>query len=138
MRSGSRASCRGNTYSWRARNYVQSSVKKAAKRLPGLRLGKETTMSNQPVDLSPLDPSRDARRWQARIDAVVAETLRIRRQRTSLLGAAVRYARPALGIAASLALLSWAMTSNRTERLARNDAVDPTTTILIWASSDQV
>lgn len=61
-------------------------------------------MSNDPVDLSPLDPSTNAQRWAARVAAVArggAELYRL----TPIMVIA-RWAAPALAAAALLAVVS--------------------------------
>jgi hypothetical protein len=63
-------------------------------------------MDDDRIDLSSLDPSRDAARWEARIQAVAA--LAAARRRPSLERQLLRWARPALALAAGVALAVWA------------------------------
>ncbi|HMA93764.1 MAG TPA: hypothetical protein VKP30_13835 [Polyangiaceae bacterium] len=94
---------------------------------------------DNPIDFSTLDPARSPLRWQARIDQIVDATMRARRQRESLPASLLHYARPALAIAAAVALVSWvgAMQSraSATTTGAENSS---STTVLEWASNDQV
>jgi hypothetical protein len=95
-------------------------------------------MNDAPLDFSLLDPSRDAARWQARIDSVVAETIRRRHRRLGMVGLVERYARAALAIAAAIALVSWAGAAQFVTKTASSTVVHPTSALLVWATNDEV
>jgi len=57
------------------------------------------------VDLSAIDPARDAARWERRIQLVVARAVQARRW--TVAGQLSSWARPALALAAAAALFSW-------------------------------
>lgn len=95
-------------------------------------------MNDEPIDFSPLDPSRDARRWQARIDGIVAETMRARQRRLGLMSQLLSFAKPALAIAAALALVSWAGAMQYRSQPSVRASAHPATNLLEWAANDQV
>jgi hypothetical protein len=96
-------------------------------------------MNDARFDLSPLDPARDAERWERRIAEVVACTLQARRWTVS--GQLSRWARPALGLAAAAALFSWLGLALRlpldgaAERDGRSET-DPSSLLSSWAAND--
>jgi hypothetical protein len=59
------------------------------------------------INFDPLDPSRDAQRWQRMVSAVAERVLARRRLRRSIPLQLLSWARPTLAIAAALALLVW-------------------------------
>ncbi len=63
-------------------------------------------MNDEPIDFSPLDPSRDAARWERMVQAVAARGQAARAQSVPLL--LLKVGRPALVVAAALAILCWA------------------------------
>lgn len=69
-------------------------------------------MEDERLDLSPLDPTRDAVRWERLIRSVTdraAPELARRAARRSLAGTVAAWARPTLAAAAALVLLAFAV-----------------------------
>lgn len=109
-------------------------------------------MSDEKMDLSILDPSRDQERWKAIVDSLASRAWNTRRRQLSVSFQIVCWARPALAIAASLALVSWAATWARdgtarcaacvdgatTSSTSSRSAQDPTTQLAQWAAADQM
>ncbi|MBS2025919.1 MAG: hypothetical protein JST92_26270 [Deltaproteobacteria bacterium] len=65
-------------------------------------------MNDEPIDFSPLDPSRDAARWERMVQAVAARGQAARAQSVPLW--LLKLGRPALLAAAAIAVLCWAPT----------------------------
>ena len=95
-------------------------------------------MNDEPIDLSMLDPTRNRQRWQSRIDKIVVDTVRARQRRPGLFDQVDRFARPALAIAATLALISWGATLQAGNQATTSAVGSPTTTLLQWAMNDEV
>jgi hypothetical protein len=95
-------------------------------------------MNDEPIDFSPLDPSRDPHRWQSRLDGIVADALRSRQRRLSLIGQLQYFARPALAIAAAFALVSWVVAAQSSAHAPPRATVQPATNLLKWAANDEV
>lgn len=94
------------------------------------------------LDLSALDPTRDALRFERMVRAVAAKAAQQRRPADPF-GEVLRWWRPALALAASLALVLWApsllgasSTSTSTAQSAAAANSDPGTTLLAWASGE--
>ena len=81
------------------------------------------------LDLSALDPTRDALRFERMVRAVAAKAMA---QRQDPLDLAVRWWRPALALAAGLALLAWAPSLFGAR--SSTQSLDPGATLLTWAS----
>lgn len=96
-------------------------------------------MTDDPLDLSELDPSRDRARWEARIAAVTSQALTRRQRRFSVGDQLVAWARPALAVAASLAIAAWgsawAFGGNAPVAAQRTD---PALELARWASSGEL
>ncbi len=96
-------------------------------------------MTDDPLDLSELDPSRDRARWEARIAAVTSQALTRRQRRFSVGDQLVAWARPALAVAASLAIAAWgsawACGGNAPVAAQRTD---PALELARWASSGEL
>lgn len=90
------------------------------------------------IDFSALDPSQDRLRWQARIGQIVNTTMLRRRQREDFPAFLLRYARPALAIAAALALVSWIGARQSRANVGPSALETPSSTVLEWATNDQV
>lgn len=93
---------------------------------------------DNPIDFSSLDPSRNHLRWQARIGQIVDTTMRARRQRESLPASLLHYARPALAIAAAIALVSWVGAMRSKTSVTTAGAESSSSSVLEWAINDQV
>ena len=87
-------------------------------------------MENEPIDFSPLDPSRDQVRWERMVRAVAARGRAVRRPPI------LRYARPALAVAAIVALAVWAPLLIRRPG-AEVATSDPATSLADWARSGE-
>lgn len=86
------------------------------------------------IDFTLLDPSRDRAHWEQMIDSVVERTCA--RRRSHSVGAQVRaWARPALAMAAAMALAVWAgaLLSD-----APTPPADPAQLLSQWAVSGEV
>jgi hypothetical protein len=59
------------------------------------------------IDFGPLDPSRDAQRWQRMVSSVAERAFARRRLPRSIPLQLLSWARPTLAVAAALALLVW-------------------------------
>jgi len=96
-------------------------------------------MTDDPIDLSALDPSRDRARWEARIAAVSSRALMRRQRRLRVGDQLVAWARPALAVAASLALAAWgsawAFGGNPPVPAQRTD---PAIELARWASTGEL
>ena len=123
-------------------------------------------MTDKKVDLTALDPSREAERWNRLLDSVATRAWNARRRRLTVSFQVVSWARPALAIAATLALVSWAATyqqdrpgasssAGSAEVIASKDGAkagslsasetaqigkdqDPTTVLARWAELDEM
>jgi hypothetical protein len=86
---------------------------------------KTWTMSDSKIDFSVIDPQRDPNRWNRQVDATVARAL-ARRQKGAFTFAVLEWARPALLVAASVALVTWCgvtvRQSKRTDHQMSDDA----------------
>jgi hypothetical protein len=92
---------------------------------------------DDPIDFSPLDPSRDPERWQRRVAAVTAG-VRARRRRYALEVQLLEWARPALLVAASLTLVVW-WGAARQSATPRHDCPASATpwTVACWVQSGE-
>jgi hypothetical protein len=94
-------------------------------------------MKDDRIDFSPLDPSRDAARWEGMVGHVVARAVTARR---ASVGRQVRaWARPALAMAAAVAIAVWAIALSRPRPrppagAARAGVYD----LVAWAGAGQV
>jgi len=82
------------------------------------------------VDLSALDPSRDPARWEAMVRRTAARGLA--RRRASVASQIAAWSRPALALAAGVALVVWTGTLAYTPTAES----DPAGKLLEWASTD--
>jgi hypothetical protein len=73
------------------------------------------TMSDDKIDFSIIDPQRDPERWNRKVEATVTHAI-ARRQGGALAGTLLECARPALLLAASIALVTWCGASVRQSR----------------------
>ncbi|HWO14943.1 MAG TPA: hypothetical protein VNN80_35815 [Polyangiaceae bacterium] len=91
---------------------------------------------SSPIDLSPLDPARDAERWERLVQRVVARA----QQAPSLVVQLSRWRRPVLALASAAALFSWlgaAFVPAGAERgtAALGSELAPGFTLSLWAES---
>jgi hypothetical protein len=96
-------------------------------------------MNDERIDLSSLDPSRDEARWNRRIELIAARAAAAGRRRLTVAQQLRTWMRPALAIAASVALVSWlgALASRPSEPTAITATEDPASTLARWAMSDE-
>jgi hypothetical protein len=88
------------------------------------------------IDFSALDPARDARRWEAMIRTTAAMG-RMRRA-PGFAWQVSRWARPAVGLAASFALVLWGVALFRGTSTPAFTSANATWQLLEWAQNDQV
>ena len=86
------------------------------------------------IDFGALDPSRDRDRWEGLVGHVVARAT-ARRRRPTLGGEIRAWGRPALALAAVLALVVWLAGSWRGESTV---ARQPAASLSEWAMNDEV
>jgi hypothetical protein len=91
------------------------------------------TMSDGKIDFSIIDPQRDPERWNRNVEATVAGAI-ARRQGGVLARTLLECARPALLVAASIALVTWcgASVSQSRQRPTRGSD-DAAWTLTRWA-----
>jgi hypothetical protein len=90
----------------------------------------------QALDLSALDPARDAAHFDAVVQSVVARSLAARE--ANVWSAVLRWWRPALALAAAVALALWAPSLvERDDELAVAEAAAPAYQLEQWASTGQ-
>jgi hypothetical protein len=101
-------------------------------------------MSKSPIDLSRLDPSRDTRRWEARIQFIADRALERNqaraRQRLTIDGLLVNWMKPMFAVAAMLTLIGWLGLRLAPGHAARSSAhdIDPAVAIAIWAVNGEI
>jgi beta-lactamase regulating signal transducer with metallopeptidase domain len=90
------------------------------------------------LDLSSLDPSRDEHRWASLVNAAASKAFAARKRQVSIAYQALAWARPALAIAAGLALVSWASSfaSNRAQTPSAS-TTQPAYVVAQWEQSDK-
>jgi hypothetical protein len=105
-------------------------------------------MDDERIDLSALDPARDGKRWDEMVDSVAARALAARRRSTG--GASpgpvalqlVAWARPALALAAALALVVWAaaLAAGGAARASApgTTRTEPAFALSAWAMQDEL
>ena len=90
-------------------------------------------MSDGKIDFSVIDPRRDPDRWNRQVEATVARAL-ARRQGGAFTFALLGWARPALLVAASVALVAWCGASVRqSETAERRGSEDAAWVLTRWA-----
>ena len=97
-------------------------------------------MTNQKIDFSALDPSRDAKRWESLIESVASRAVAARRRQVSLPYQLMAWMRPALAIAAAAAVVTWvgALTSSGTDSAAALESEEhPAFVLSRWAMADE-
>jgi hypothetical protein len=94
-------------------------------------------MNDDRFDFSALDPARDTERWERRIRQVVAHAASVRRWTVS--AQLSRWARPAFGLAAAVALFSAAglvFSAGRSDQSSRAQE-SASAALSRWAASDE-
>lgn len=125
-------------------------MSKSEERAPVVLRGDEPTRETDeaPVDLSALDPSRDAARWASMVNQVAQRARALRRARAAptVISIALAWARPVLVAAGVLIAATWAIAGVRTRQLAEAPlvpaAITPASTppafaVAAWASADE-
>lgn len=94
-------------------------------------------MNSNPIDFSPLDPSRDPRRWEAAVRSVVDRGIAARTKREAFGHQLLLLARPALAVAASAALAIWVGAAAWTEEEddPRTQTADSALVLSQWAAT---
>jgi len=93
---------------------------------------KTWTMSDK-IDFSVIDPKRDPGRWNQQVEATVARAL-ARRQAGAFTFTLLEWARPALLVAASLALVTWCgVTGQQSRTTAQRGSGDAAWVLTRWA-----
>ncbi|MGC4067089.1 MAG: hypothetical protein QM784_21110 [Polyangiaceae bacterium] len=101
-------------------------------------------MSESPIDFSRLDPSRDLRRWESRIqfiaDRAHERSLEPARQQLTVNELLIRWMRPMFAVAAVLALIGWLGLHLAPGRVAQSSTqnIDPAVAIATWAVNGEV
>jgi hypothetical protein len=94
---------------------------------------KTWTMSDRKIDFSVIDPQRDPDRWNRQVEATVARAL-ARRQGGAFTFTVLEWARPALLVAASVALVTWCGVTVRQSRTTELRGSDDAAWVLTrWA-----
>ena len=96
-------------------------------------------MDEHKIDLSVIDPSRDGPRWERLVQSVAARALGAHRRRLTVGFQLLAWGRPALAIAASVALVSWAgsLVAPKRGTPATQKQEDPAIVLAQWAGSDE-
>ncbi len=92
------------------------------------------------IDFSALDPSRDELHWTRTLDGLVGKALAERRKRLSIERQLLRWARPALAVAASLGIVAWTAGLLAANRSGRVSTVQhpAALTLANWAANNQI
>jgi hypothetical protein len=96
-------------------------------------------MESEKIDLSPLDPTRDQGRWNDLISAIARRGVEARRRRMSVTYQLLAWARPAVAMAAAVALIVavGASASRYQSKTNARPAVKPTLILTVWAATNQ-
>jgi len=93
------------------------------------------------IDFTPLDPSRDGERWEARVQQIAARAARAHQERQAAApggwSALLGWWRPALSFAVVLALAIWAGVLARGHAPPAARGRDPALTVLEWSLSGE-
>lgn len=93
-------------------------------------------MTDERIDLSSLDPSRDAARWDRLTQSVADRAWKSRQRRITVAHQLLAWARPALAIAATLALIPWIATLVHGQE-EETPQQDPALVLARWANADE-
>jgi hypothetical protein len=96
-------------------------------------------MDYEKIDLSSLDPSTDQERWNGLIDAIVKGAVRARRKRSSVTYQLLAWARPAMAVAAAVAMtvVIGASLNRDTPRSSLSKRAKPALLLAEWATTDK-
>jgi hypothetical protein len=94
-------------------------------------------MNDQRIDFSSLDPARNAKRWESRIEHIANRAAENCRGKLTVMGQLIVWTRPMLAIAASIALVGWISLLTFGEQ-SSSVKLDPTTAITTWAARDEL
>jgi hypothetical protein len=96
-------------------------------------------MENEKIDLSPLDPCKDQERWNDLINTIARRAMHARRRRLSVSYQLLAWARPAVAMAAAIALMVvvGASVNRYQSQTNTNRAVKPTLMLAVWATTNQ-
>jgi hypothetical protein len=96
-------------------------------------------MNDERIDLSVLDPSQDPQRWDRIIQSVTARAMEARRRRLTISYQLWTWSRPALAIAATVALAIWAgaLASARNHSATVRENQEPAFVLAEWAVSSE-
>jgi len=90
-------------------------------------------MSDRKIDFSVIDPKRDPDRWNRMVDATVQRAL-AQRQGNAFAVTLLEWARPALLVAAGMALVSWCGVTVRQKEMVEQRGTDEAAWVLTrWA-----
>jgi hypothetical protein len=94
-------------------------------------------MSDRKIDFSPIDPERDSERYNRRVEAIVARAL-ARRRRGAFAFTLLEWARPALLVAATTAVVTWCGATVRQSSRAEPPGADDAPWILTrWVATGE-
>jgi hypothetical protein len=95
-------------------------------------------MDNEKIDLSSLDPSRDESRWNDLISAIARRAREARQRRLSVPYQLLAWARPAVAMAAAIALVVvvGASLSRYAAQTKSVNTVKPALMLTVWAATD--
>jgi sirohydrochlorin ferrochelatase len=89
-------------------------------------------MSDRKIDFSVIDPQRDPDRWNRQVEATAARAL-ARRKGSAFVFSLLESARPALLLAASVALVTWCGVTVRHGSTMESGADDAAWVLTRWA-----
>lgn len=96
-------------------------------------------MDDERIDLSPLDPSRDAARWDQMIESVATRASAGRQRPSPVAVQVVAWAPAALLLAAAAALVVWLAPTGDSARAPSSGAQQPAALALArWASTGEL
>ena len=95
---------------------------------------------NEKLDLSVLDPSRDAVKWRKLVNEIARKGIEARRRRLSVFAMLALWVRPCAALAATAAalLLIFSAVRPHTAPTASPMSPDPVAAVLAWAQSDRL
>lgn len=96
-------------------------------------------MESEKIDLSPLDPTKDQGRWNDLISTIARRAIEARRRRMSVPYQLLAWARPAVAMAAAIALIvvAGASVSRYQSQTNSSHTVEPTFMLTVWAATNQ-